>query len=90
MQVDNAQDIDIVIQMYNSIEYSDNYSKTAWSVFQYCRDKPALNNNCSVAVFANNNTTDLSKFKQKIVGHTCGNGTKNVKIIVPLKYLSNF
>ena len=27
--IDNAQDIDIVMQMYNLIEYSDNYSKTS-------------------------------------------------------------
>ena len=31
-QVDNAKDIDIVMPMYNSIEYSDNYSKTSGSL----------------------------------------------------------
>ena len=35
-QVDNAKDIDIVIPMYNLIEYSDNYSKTCGSLWQYC------------------------------------------------------
>ena len=35
-QVDNAKDIDIVMLMYNLIEYSDNYSKTSGSLWQYC------------------------------------------------------
>ena len=33
--IDNAQDIDIVMPMYNLIEYSDNYSKTSGSLWQY-------------------------------------------------------
>ena len=33
-QVDNTKDIDIVIPMYNLIEYSDNYSKTSASLRQ--------------------------------------------------------
>ena len=38
--LDNAQDIDIVIPMYNLIEYSDNYSKTSGSLWQYCKEDP--------------------------------------------------
>ena len=38
-QVDNAKDIDIVIPMYNLIEYSDNYAKTSGSLWQYFRDE---------------------------------------------------
>ena len=38
--IDNAQDIDIVMTMYNLIEYSDNYSKTSESLWQYYRDDP--------------------------------------------------
>ena len=34
-QIDNAKDIDVVIPMYNLIEYSDNYSKTSGSLWQY-------------------------------------------------------
>ena len=37
-QVDNAKDIDIVMPMYNLIEYSDNYAKTSGSLWQYYRD----------------------------------------------------
>ena len=39
-QVDNAKDIDIVMPMYNLIEYSDNYAKTTGSLWQYFRDEP--------------------------------------------------
>ena len=41
--IDNAHDIDIVMPMYNLIEYSDNYSKTSGSLWQYYKDDP--NNN---------------------------------------------
>ena len=40
-QVDNAKDINIVMPMYNLIEYSDNYAKTSGSLWQYCKDIPA-------------------------------------------------
>ena len=38
--INNAQDIDIVMSMYNLIEYSDNYSKTSGSLWQYYKDEP--------------------------------------------------
>ena len=39
-EIDNAQDIDIVMPMYNLIEYSDSYSKTSGSLWQYYKDEP--------------------------------------------------
>ena len=87
-QVDNAKDIDIVMPMYNLLEYIDNYSKTSGSLWQYCRDIPAVDNNNAIVNFAENNLTD--SFKVKMTGQTGDEGTKNVEIIVPLKYLSNF
>ena len=39
-QIDNAKDIDIVMPMYNLIEYSDNYAKTTGSLWQYFKDEP--------------------------------------------------
>ena len=79
-QVDNAKDIDIVMPMYNSIEYSDNYAKTSGSLWQYYRDEP------------NNNLADSEsfKFKVKIIGKTPVADNEKVEIMVPLKYLSNF
>ena len=89
-QIDNAKDIDIVMPMYNLIEYSDNYAKTAGSLWQYCKDIPARNGNDEITVFDVNNVTDSFNFKVKFTGQTGNNGTKDDEIIVPLNYLSNF
>ena len=88
-EIDNAKDIDIVMPMYNLIEYSDNYAKTTGSLWKYCKDIPARNNN-QIVNFAADNLTDSFNFKVKITGETGNNGTKDVEIMVPLKYLSNF
>ena len=75
--------------MYNLIEYSDNYAKTTGSLWQYCKDIPALNANDQIIIFAEGNLTDSFNFKVKITGRNGNDGTKNVEIMVPLKYLSN-
>ena len=77
----NAQDIDTVMPMHNLIEHSDNYSKTSAILWQYYKD------------YLNNIKTQSESFKSKIkiTGKTPAAGnTKDVEIIVPLKYLSNF
>ena len=89
-QVDNAKDIDIVMPMYNLTECSDNYSKTSGRLWQYCKDIPAVDNNNVIVNVAENNLTDSFNFKAKVTGQTGDDGTKNVEIMVPLKYLSNF
>ena len=77
--------------MNNLIEYSDNYAKTSGSLWQYCLDIPALdNNNNAIVDFTENNLTDSFNFKVKMIGQTGNDGTKDVEIVVPLKYLSNF
>ena len=66
--------------MYNLIEYNDNYSKTSGGLWQYYRDEP------------NDNLPDSESFKSKvkITGKAPDDeNTKDVEIIVPLKYLSN-
>ena len=67
--------------MYKLIEYSDNYSKTSGSLWQYHRDE------------SNDNLTDSESFKSKIKitrkAPAVGN-EKDVEIMVPLKYLSIF
>ena len=88
-QVDNAQDIDIVMPMYNLIEYSDNYSKTSGSLWQYCKDIPAVNNNNAIVNFTENNLTDSLNFKVKMTGQSGDDRTKYCEIMVPLKYLTN-
>ena len=47
-KIDNAKDIDILMLMHNLIEYSDNYSKTSGSLWQYCKDIPAVYNNNAI------------------------------------------
>ena len=89
-QVENAKDIDIVMPMYNLIEYSDNYSKTFGSLWQYCKDIPAVNSNNVIIDFTDNNLTESFNFKVKITGQTGNGGKKHVEIMVPIKYLSNF
>ena len=66
-QIDNAKYIDIVIPMYNLIEYRDNDSKTSGGLWQYYRDEP------------NDNLTDSESFKSKIkiTGNNLADG--NVK-----------
>ena len=54
IDIDNAQDIDIVMSMYNLIEYSDNYSKTSGSLWQYYKDDP------------NDNIRRSESFKSKV------------------------
>ena len=78
------------MQMYNLIEYSDNYSKTLESFQQYYSDEPGLTDEGSIANFRDANNSALFKFKQSITCKTADGGTKDVEITVPLKYLSNF
>ena len=90
-QIDDAEYIDIVMSMYNLIEYSDNYSKTSGSLWQYCKEKPAVDNVCNIVVFNGANATDSFNFETKITGQNNNDGIiNNVEIIVSLKYLSNF
>ena len=69
------------------MKYIDNYSKTSGSLWQYCKDIPAVDNNNAIANFAEDNLTDSFNFKVKMTGQTGDDGTKNVEIMVPLKYL---
>ena len=64
-QVDNAKVIDILMPMYNLIEYSDNYSKTSGSLGEYCKDIPAVNNNSDIVDFNEANATDSFNLKKK-------------------------
>ena len=67
--------------MYNLIEYSDNYSKTSGSLWNYYRDEPHLNANGAIADFpAGNNNSASFKFKAKIAGRTGNDGTKMLKL----------
>ena len=87
--VDAAENLDTVMPMYNLIEYSDNYQDSSATLYQYKRDEPP-------DALANNLTRDNSRsFKYKVESlgdpvHAGGIARRNVKVVVPLKYLSNF
>ena len=85
--VEKAEDIDIVMPMYNLLEYSDNYENSTGSLYQFKRDEPP-NANANV----NNAITSLI-YKSKLICGTAVNNINNVngvKLVVPLKYVSNF
>ena len=68
-QIDDVEYVDIVMPMYNLIEYSDNYPKTSGSLWQYCKDIPAVNDEGDV-IFNGTNDTDSFNFKSKTIGKT--------------------
>ena len=84
MTFDEAAHINITMPMYNLIEYSDNYSDTSGSLWDFKRDE--IDN----ANVTNDDNAPSFKYKANLIGNTGNNGRKNgVKIDVPLKYLSN-
>ena len=85
------------MRMYKLIEYSDNYSKPSGSLWQYCKEIPAVKIAGNIVDFNGANATDSSNFKTKITGQTAADnnnsniaGRVDVEIMVPLKYVSNF
>ena len=68
--IEDADDLDIVIPMYNLLEYSKNYRKTIDSLYNYYRDE--LNDDANLNNFANNNvvTSNSFQYKTKIIGNT--------------------
>ena len=91
IQIDNAEYIDRVMPMYNLIEYiqlfKNSYSKTFGSLWQYCKEIPAVNDAGNIANFNGANAADSFNFKTKITVQTNNNGRiDDVEIMVPLKY----
>ena len=111
--IEDADDLDIVMSMYNLLEYIKNYRKTIGSLYNYYRDElsdDADDNNFDNIKVINSNTF---KYKNKIIGNTYDvdaripnadgagqidnptyiaikNGTQEVELGIPLKYLGNF
>ena len=79
-KIDNVKDLDVVMAMYNLVEYSNNYAKTSRSLWQYYIDE------------LTHNITDSKsfKFKSEFIDKTDNAGTVYVKTAVLLKCLSNF
>ena len=92
VKIDNAEDLDVLMPMYNLLEYSKNYRKTTGSLWNYYRDQPnsTIGDNNIIHSILNSESFDYkANFMENGVTHD--NLTKNyVKIVVPLKYLSTF
>ena len=88
--IDNAEDLVIVMPLYNLLQYSKNYRKTSGSLWNYYRDEP----NSGAVGHINYSIKDSKSFdyKTSITGKLEGNNVEkdDVEIVVPLKYLSNF
>ena len=87
--VDTAENLDIAMSMYKLIEYSDNYQDSSATLYQYKRDEPP--NNIANDLTQLNSTS--FKYKTNLLVNPVLDGAiarLNVKIVVALKYLSNF
>ena len=92
VKIDNAEDLDVVMTMYNLLEYSKNYRKTTSSLWNSYRDEPnnSTDNDKITHSILNSESFDYKvNFKEN--GVTQNNLTKNdVKVVVPLEHLSSF
>ena len=93
VQIGNAEDLDVIMPMYNLLEYNENYRKATGSLWNYYRDEPSnpLDSN-----------SESFKYKTNITGNTCNVGDgeegydvnkvgKNkTEVVIPLIHLSNF
>ena len=98
--IEDADNLDIVMLMYNLLEYSKKFKKTIGSLYNYYRYE--LNDDANLNNFANNDVVSSNSFqyKNKIIGNTynidstivsaAGGARKNVELAIPLKYLGNF
>ena len=90
--MDNAQDLDVVMSMYNLLEYSKKYKKTTESLWNFYRDEPSSDtddNEMNYSIINSKSFDYIASFMEN--GVMQNNLTKNNgKIVVPLKYLSNF
>ena len=87
-QIDNAEDLDVVMPMYNLLEYSKNYRKSTESLWNYYRDEP------SNPLFSN---SESFKYKASITGNTYDGdddedkvGKNETEVVIPIKHLSIF
>ena len=103
--IEDTDDLDIVMPMYNLLEYSKSYKKTIGSLYNYYRDELSDDNDNDN--FGNIKVVNSKafKYKNKIIGNTynvnstilnpAGNvtnnsGKKSIELAIPLKYLRNF
>ena len=91
--VETAENLDIILPMYNLLEYSGNYADFSGSLWQFKRDEQNTKNAGIPNCVTTDNSTSFkykSNLLKKLVADGANRKFKDVKIVVPLKYLSNF
>ena len=102
--IEDAEDLDVVMPIYNLLEYSQNYRKTIGSLYNYYRHELTNDGIPAGNVFNNIRVVNSNafKYKNKVTGNThnvlvgaagydaAKNGTKDIELAIPLKYLGNF
>ena len=92
-QIDNAEDLDVVMPMYNLLEYSKNCRKTTGSIWKYYRDESsnALSSNSESFEYKTSITGNTYDVDEDDDGYDANKASKNeTEVVIPLKYLSNF
>ena len=103
IKIDNTEDLDVVMPMYNLLEYGKNYKKTIGSLWNYYRDQPSdpLSTNSESFKYKTSITGNTYNVDLTIVGDG-GNpipnpnydankvGKNETEVVIPLKHLSNF
>ena len=93
VNIDNAEDLDIVMPMYNLLEYSKSYKKATGSLWYYYRDEPSnpLSSNSKSCKYKTGITGKTYNIGAGEEGYDANKVGKNeTEVVIPLKYLSNF
>ena len=97
--VENAEDLDIVMPMYNLFKYSKNYEKTSGSLFNYYRDEPSTDTTRDGDQLINFSIKNSKSFDYKsditggipnVASRANVRKVKNLEVAIPLKHLGNF
>ena len=88
--IGNAENLDVVMPMYNLLYYPKNYRKTTGTLWNYYRDEPnsGYNNNNRDGIHYSIKESESFNYKASITGRLEDdeNELENIEIIVPLKY----
>ena len=93
VRIDNAEDLDVVMPMYNLLEYSKNYTKTTGSLWNNYRDQPSnlLSTNSESFKYKTSITGNTYNISDGEEGYDANKVGKNgTEVVIPLKHLSNF
>ena len=102
--IEDAQDLDVAMLMYNLLYSSKNFRKTTGSFWNYYPDIPnsaCVGNNARTRILYQTKNSESFNYKTKFVGSVVPGANDNpnnvveteledVKTVVPLKNLSNF